>query len=108
METAVEAIGEGGQVALGVFGELEGVIGAAETGLEVPQHGVDPMKGRTVFGRAGAETLGWCSTPALVTPPKQPSPSEMTRQPGSRLSLAQSAMARLVNPGTGVILAYLG
>lgn len=34
METTVEALGKGREVTLGVLGELEGVIGPTETGLD--------------------------------------------------------------------------
>lgn len=45
----------------------------------------------------------WCWQPASVTPAKQAKPSEITRQPGLRSDLAQSAIAWRVKPGTGAI-----
>jgi len=44
VEPPVKPILEFGEVAMGVLGEVEGVVGAADRGLEVPQHGVDRLE----------------------------------------------------------------
>lgn len=49
MKAPIEAVSEGGQVAGPVFGKVEGVVSAAETGFEVPQEGIDPTELRHFF-----------------------------------------------------------
>ena len=44
MKAPVEAISESGQVAGGVFGVFERVVGTAEAGFEVTQEGVEPTE----------------------------------------------------------------
>ena len=41
----IEAVGEAGEVALGVFG-ADMVVGAGDRGLDVAEHRVDPFEGR--------------------------------------------------------------
>ncbi len=62
----VEPGGEGREVGLGVLAELQCLVGARQRGLEVTQHGVDPLELGQVtplerphhFGRVGATRLG--------------------------------------------------
>lgn len=48
VEAAIESVAEGAEVVAGVFGELEGLVGPADHGLEVAQNGVDPGEQRQV------------------------------------------------------------
>jgi hypothetical protein len=70
-KAAIEAEAEAARVAPGGLAEIEGVQGAAQAGLEVPEDGVDPEK-------------------------KQARPSESTAQPVARFSEAQVAIASLL------------
>lgn len=44
VKAAVEPVGKGGQVALGVLAVLQRLEGARQRGLEVSEHGVDPLE----------------------------------------------------------------
>ena len=44
IESAVESIGERGQVSRSIFAEVERMVTAAQTGLEVTEYGVDPLE----------------------------------------------------------------
>ena len=44
IEAPVEPILTFGQITMGVFSEIEGMIGSRQSGLDVAQHGVDPSK----------------------------------------------------------------
>src|SRR5574338_745023 len=50
IETTVEAVGEGREVSRRVFAEGERMIAAAQAGLEISEHGVDPFELRQVLG----------------------------------------------------------
>ncbi len=44
IEAPVEAIGESGEVSSGILWEIERMVATGETGLEVAEHGVNPLK----------------------------------------------------------------
>ena len=44
IEASVEAVGEGAEIAAGVFAELERLVRAGDRGLQVAQDGVDPVE----------------------------------------------------------------
>ena len=44
VEAPVEAVGEGAKIAAGVLAELEGLVRAADCGLQIAQDGVDPVE----------------------------------------------------------------
>ena len=48
VEATIEAIAEGSEVVLGILAVLQGVEGAGQAGLEVAEHGVDPLELRQV------------------------------------------------------------
>ena len=52
VESAVEAVSEGAEVAISVLGVAEGLVGARQHGLEVAQDGVDPFELRQLPGFA--------------------------------------------------------
>lgn len=65
METPIEAIREGGQIARALLGEVERVVRPAEAGLEIAQNGVDPTEFRHIFRLAGADDDSLVLTPRL-------------------------------------------
>jgi hypothetical protein len=58
IEAPVEAVGKGSQVSLAVLSVLEGVERAGQRGLEVAQHGVDPLELGQVLRLEGAHHAG--------------------------------------------------
>jgi hypothetical protein len=44
METPVEAITERAQISGTVFGEIEGMVGTAQTGFEIAQYRINPTE----------------------------------------------------------------
>jgi hypothetical protein len=65
------------------------VVRACQRGLEIAQHGVDPIEFWQVAEQQVAMTMGMCMQPASATNVMQPSPSLRTQVPGSRLALAR-------------------
>ena len=57
VEAPVEAVGEGAELVVGVLGVLECFVRARQHGLEVAQHGVDPLELRQVSWLALAYDL---------------------------------------------------
>lgn len=55
VEAPVKAVGEGPEVVVGVLRVLECLVGARQHGLEVAQHGVDPLELRRVSRLALAD-----------------------------------------------------
>lgn len=62
IESAVEAIGDGAEVTRGIFGEIEGMIGAAQAGFDVGNHGVHPFEFRNLFWLASTDDDGVAPT----------------------------------------------
>lgn len=62
LESAVETIGEGSQVTAGVLSEGECMVTTGETGLEVSEHGVDPLEFGQLFGFSSCHDGGSMST----------------------------------------------
>src|SRR3546814_20608589 len=58
IESAVESVGERGQVSRCVFAEVERMVAAAQTRLEVTEYGVDPLELGQVLRFALADD-GW-------------------------------------------------
>ena len=54
MEASVETINKRTEVAGSVFGEIERMVGSAQTGFEITQNRVDPVEFRQVLGFATA------------------------------------------------------
>jgi len=52
VEAAIEAVGDGAEVALGVFVEAEGMIGTAEAAFEIAEDRVHPMEHGQLLGFA--------------------------------------------------------
>ena len=58
MEAPVETINKRTEVTGSVFGEIKGMVGAAQACFEVAQHRVDPIELRQVLGLAAARDDG--------------------------------------------------
>ena len=58
IEVPVEPVGKRGQVAGRIFGEGKGVVSPAQTGLQVAEYGVDPLKLRQIPRLAAADHRG--------------------------------------------------
>ena len=58
MEAPVKPINKRTEVANSVFGEIERMVSAAKTGLEVAHDGVDPTELRQILGFACANDDG--------------------------------------------------
>jgi len=58
VESAVEAVREGGEVSGRILAEVERVVAAGETGFQIAEHGVDPLKFRKVPRLRPATTVG--------------------------------------------------
>lgn len=58
IEASVEAVGEGGEVVGGVLAVVQRVVRARQRGLEIAQHGVDPLELGQVAGREVAHDHG--------------------------------------------------
>src|SRR3546814_2903516 len=56
IESAVESVGERGQVSRCVFAEVERMVAAAQTRLEVTEYGVDPLELGQVLRRSEEHT----------------------------------------------------
>jgi len=65
MEATVEAVCKGAQIAQAVLGIVQGIIGAAQAGLEVTQYRVDPEKLGEVFGFAITDDGGLVLAPRV-------------------------------------------
>ena len=65
VETPVEAVGEGGQIARALLGEVERMVRPTEAGLQIAQNGVDPTEFRHIFRLAGADDDGLVRTPGI-------------------------------------------
>ncbi len=50
VESPVESVGKGAQVLRGVFTKAKPVVAATEPGFQVPQHRIDPVQLRHIFG----------------------------------------------------------
>ena len=79
IESAVESIGERGQVSRSIFAEVERMVTAAQTGLEVTEYGVDPLELGQVLrlalrfqrgpdARMTMASLGWTAAVGRVEP----------------------------------------
>ena len=98
IEASVEAVLDLGEVAMGVLGVVERMVGSREGGLQIAQEGVD---GSELFeldaGRAAAGDGALMTAPVVVTAWKHQSPSVTTSaEPHSDLR-AHLATASLVN-----------
>ena len=60
MEAPVETINKRTEVAGSVFGEIDRMVGSAQTGFEIAQNRVDPVEFRQVLGLAA--TCDRCET----------------------------------------------
>ena len=65
IEAAVESVGEGAEVAVGVLGVSEGLVRALEHRLEVTQHRVDPFELRQLPRLALAHEFDGVSAPGI-------------------------------------------
>ncbi len=84
---------------MGVLGEVEGVVGALECGLEVAQQRVDGLElWQLGAGLAAAcdGGLSW-SAPMILTPRKHHNPSDTTTAEVANDFAAQIATASVVN-----------
>ena len=109
MEAPVETVNKRTEVTGSVFGEIERMVSAAQTGLEVAKNRIDPVEFWQILRLATVrDDCPVLAEPASVTPAKQLNPSEVTIQSGARLALAQPETALRVKPGTGAILIYRG
>ena len=55
IEAAVEPVGEASKVVLGVLAVVQGMEGSGQRGLEIAQHGVDPLEAGQVARLEGAD-----------------------------------------------------
>ena len=109
MKAPVETVNKRTEVTGSVFGEIERMVSAAQTGLEVAKNRIDPVEFWQILRLATVrDDCPVLAEPASVTPAKQLNPSEVTIQSGARLALAQPETALRVKPGTGAILIYRG
>jgi hypothetical protein len=92
--------GEGGQEDPAILAVLQRVERAGQCGLEVAQHGVDPLELGQVHRLKVPTTRGRWMQPASVTAAKQPRPPLRTTPPGARRVLARLPMAGEVKPLT--------
>jgi hypothetical protein len=65
IEAPVESVGERAEVAVGVLGVSEGLVGARDHGLEVAQDGVDPIELRQISGLVLTHDFDGVSTPGV-------------------------------------------
>ena len=65
VESAVEAVGESGEIATGILSEAERMLGARQAGLQVAQHGVDPLELGQVVGLSPRHDGGPIDTAGL-------------------------------------------
>lgn len=89
----VEPVSECAEVGLGVLAVNQRLEGARHHGLEVPQHGVDPLELGKVQGLECAHHPGHVDASGSVIAAKHPRPSLVTMVSGSKLALAHLAMA---------------
>ena len=68
LEGPVESVGNGAEVACGLLAGVEGAVGPGETGLDVAQDGVDPVKVGQGRGIAGANPLGLVVAAGVADP----------------------------------------
>ena len=57
LDTPIETVAKGGEVGAGIFGAVQGVIRASQTGLQIAQHRVDPFELRQVSRLARADDV---------------------------------------------------
>ena len=63
VETPVEPVGKGAQVAGSIFGEPKRMVGAAEAGLQIAEYRVDPLEFRQILGLAAPDNSRLVGTP---------------------------------------------
>ena len=65
VEPAIEAVGEGAEVSRCIFSESEAVVTAAEAGLEVSQHRIDPLQLGHILGFAPSHDCAFMGAASL-------------------------------------------
>jgi hypothetical protein len=108
VKAPVKAIGEGGQVAGSVFGEIKRMVAPLKPVLRLPRIVLTQPRLGNLIGFARADDDGLVITPRCRHPGEAGQPIGMTWLPGARAALAQPVRAAQVNPGTGIILVWRG
>ena len=100
VDTPVKTVAKGGEVGAGIFGVLQGVIRASQTGLQIAQHRVDPFELRQVSQLARADDVDFVGAIGRGDRAEAGQPSDKTLQPSAKFLTAQSLIATKLNPST--------